>query len=96
MVKNPSANAGDIRDMGSVPGLEDHLEKAIAAHSSILIWIMSWTEEPGGLQSRESQRVEHNCSNLAFMYLLSYLFNVLWLEILESASLSNFSSIFYT
>ena len=30
---------------------EDPLEKEMATHSSILVWKMSWTEEPGGLQS---------------------------------------------
>ena len=35
MVKNPSANAGDVRDAGSVPGL-DPLEEGMATHSSIL------------------------------------------------------------
>ena len=32
-------------------GWEDPLEKEMAAHSSILAWRNSWTEEPGGLQS---------------------------------------------
>ena len=32
----------------------------MAAHSNILAWRMSWTEEPGGLQSMGSQRVGHN------------------------------------
>ena len=32
-------------------GWEDPLEKAVAAHSSILAWKIPWTEEPGGLQS---------------------------------------------
>ena len=36
------------------------LEKEIATHSSILAWRISWTEEPGGLQSMESQRVRHD------------------------------------
>ena len=36
---------------------EDLLEKEMATHSSILAWKISWTEEPGGLQSRGSQRV---------------------------------------
>ena len=31
-------------------GWEDPLEKEMAAHSSILAWRISWTEEPGGLQ----------------------------------------------
>ena len=30
---------------------EDSLEKGIAIHSNILAWRISWTEEPGGLQS---------------------------------------------
>ena len=41
-------------------GWEDPLEKEIAIHSSILAWKIPWTEEPGGLQSLRSQRVEHN------------------------------------
>ena len=32
-------------------GWEDPLEKKMATHSSILAWIIPWTEEPGGLQS---------------------------------------------
>ena len=38
---------------------EDPLEKGMATHSSILAWSVPWTEEPGGLQSMESQRVRH-------------------------------------
>jgi len=41
-------------------GREDPLEKGMATHSSILAWKMSWTEEPGGLESMESQRVGHD------------------------------------
>ena len=32
---------------------EDPLEKEMVTHSSILAWKISWTEEPGGLQSME-------------------------------------------
>ena len=32
----------------------------MATHSSILAWRIPWTEEPGGLQSMGSQRVEHD------------------------------------
>ena len=39
---------------------EDPLEEGIATHSSILVWGIQWTEEPVGLQSMGSQRVEHN------------------------------------
>ena len=39
---------------------EDSLENEMATHSSILAWRIPWTEAPGGLQSRGSQRVGHN------------------------------------
>ena len=45
---------------GSIPGQEDALEKEMATHSSILIWEIPWTEEPGRLQSMGSQRVGHD------------------------------------
>ena len=38
MVKNPSANAGDIRDLGSIPRLGRSLEEGMATHSSSLVW----------------------------------------------------------
>jgi len=41
-------------------GCEDPLEKEIATHSSTLAWRISWTEEPGRLQSMRSQRVRHD------------------------------------
>ena len=41
-------------------GQEDLLEKGMATHFSILAWKIPWTQEPGGLQSMESQRVDHN------------------------------------
>ena len=39
---------------------EDALEKEMATQSNILAWEIPWTEEPGRLQSRESQRVRHD------------------------------------
>ena len=51
MLKNPPANAGDIRDMGSIPESVSSLEKEMATHSSVLAWRIPRTEEPGGLQS---------------------------------------------
>ena len=36
------------------------LEKEVATHSSVLAWRIPWTEEPGGLQSMGSQRVQHS------------------------------------
>ena len=41
-------------------GWEDHLEKEMAPHSSILALKIPWTEEPGGLQYLRSQRVRHD------------------------------------
>ena len=41
-------------------GREDPLENRVTAHSSVLAWEIPWTEEPGGLQSRRSQRVRHD------------------------------------
>ena len=41
-------------------GQEDPLEKEMATHSSILAWKIPYMEEPGRLQSIESQRVEHD------------------------------------
>ena len=41
-------------------GWEDPLEKEMAIHFSTLAWRIPWKEEPGRLQSTESQRVGHN------------------------------------
>ena len=57
VVKNPPANAGDIRNWVPSLGLEDPLEKGMATHSGILAWRIPWTEEPDGLQSIGSQRI---------------------------------------
>ena len=56
MVKNPPANAGDIREWGS-SSREGSLGEGMATHSSILAWRIPRTEEPGGLQSIGSQGV---------------------------------------
>ena len=55
MVKNLFANAGDIRDVGLIPGLEDPLKEEMATHSNILAWEIPWTEETGGQHSIGSQ-----------------------------------------
>ena len=51
VVKNPSANAGDAGDMGSIPGREYPLQEEMATLSSTLAAKFPWTEEPGRLQS---------------------------------------------
>ena len=55
VVKNPAANAGDGRDTNSITGLGRSPVGGNGIHSSILAWRISWTEEPGGLQSKGSQ-----------------------------------------
>ena len=52
VIKNISANAGDTRDRGSIPGpVLHHFARKIP-------W--KWTEEPGRLQSMGLQRVGHD------------------------------------
>ena len=50
-------------------GWEDSLEKGMATHSSILVWEILWTEEPGELQSVGSQRVRHDWGIYTPLYL---------------------------
>ena len=45
-------------------GLEDPLEEGMAIHSSIIVWRIPWTEEPGRLQSMGSQRVGHDLTTM--------------------------------
>jgi len=61
VIKNLPAKAGDIKRPGvRSPGGEDPREEGMATHSSILAWRIPWTEEPGGLQSMGSHRVQHD------------------------------------
>ena len=57
VVKNPPANAGNIRDTGSIPGSGRSLRRGHATHSSILAWRIPQTEKHGKLQSMASQKV---------------------------------------
>ena len=56
MVKNLPAM---LETRVGILGREDPLEKEMATNSSILAWRIPWTEEPGGPQSVELQRVGH-------------------------------------
>ena len=57
MVKNlPAMQENQVRSLGR----EDPLEEGMATHSSILAWRIPWTEESGGLQCLELQRVGHD------------------------------------
>ena len=54
-VKNlPAMQENWVRSLGN----EDPLEKGMATHSSVLVWRILWTEEPGGLQSTGSQELD--------------------------------------
>jgi len=54
VVKNQPAH---VKYTSSIPGREDALEKEMATSSSIFVWEIPWTEEPGRLQYMGSQRV---------------------------------------
>ena len=57
LVKNPPAMRETwVRSLGG----EDPLEEGMATYSSFLAWRIPQTEEPGGLQSKGSQRVKQS------------------------------------
>ena len=65
LVRNPLASWETwVRSLG----WGDSLEKGKVTHSSILAWRSPWTEELGGLQSMESQRVGHNWVTFTFTF----------------------------
>ena len=45
---------------GNVNSILGQVDPEMATHSSMLAWRIPWMEEPGRLQSMESQRVRHN------------------------------------
>ena len=55
-------------------GQEDLLEEGMTTYLSIAAWRISWTEEPGGLQSMVSQKVRHDWNDLACTCIL----NTVW------------------
>ena len=65
VVRSPPANAGDIRNTGSIPGPGKSPGVGHDNHSSILAWRIPWAEKPGRLWSKGSQRVGHDQSDLA-------------------------------
>ena len=59
-VKNPPATQETQEMRVRFLGWEDPLEKGMTIYSSILAWRIPWIKEPIGLQSKGSQRVEHD------------------------------------
>ena len=55
LVRNPPAKAGDMRVVGSIPGLGRSPGGGNGSPLHILAWRIPWTEDPGGLQSMGSQ-----------------------------------------
>ena len=60
VVKNPPANAGDIRDTGSIPRSGRFPGEGMTTHSTIFAWKIPWADEPGGLWYMGPQRVGHD------------------------------------
>ena len=60
MVKNLPANAGDTRDMGSIPGSGRCPGVGNGNPSSILAWEIPWTEEPGRPQPWGRKSIGHD------------------------------------
>ena len=59
-VKNPPTVLETQEMSVQTLGWKDSLGEEMTTHSSILVWEIPWTEEPGSLQSIESQRVTHD------------------------------------
>ena len=57
--KEPTCQRMRLKRRGFYPWVLKILEEGMATPSSILAWRIPWTEEPGGLQSMELQRVGH-------------------------------------
>ena len=71
VVKNLTAIAGDLRAMGLMP------ESGRGnSNSRILAWRIPWTKKSGRLWSIASERVRHDCSDLAHVHntLLCFLY----------------------
>ena len=62
-------------------GWEDHLEKGMATHSSILAWRIPWTEESGELLSMGLQRAGHDWANsfTTFQYSIAYIYHIFFI-----------------
>ena len=63
-------------------GQEDHLEREMASHSSILAWKIPWTEEPGSLQSVRSQSQTKLSTHT---HIRSVAFSVTWKHLVQNS-----------
>ena len=70
-----------MQETGVQPlGGEDPLEKGVATHPNIAAWRIPWIEEPGGLQSKGSQRAGPDWATNTFTFTLL----VMWMKILQT------------
>ena len=80
VVKNPPAIQGMQETWVQSPGQEDPLEEEMAHHSSILAQKIPWIEEPGGIQSKGSQKInatKHACMSVhMYMYFVPFILHI--------------------
>ena len=67
-VKNSPANAGDIRDAGSIPGGGDPMEESVKPYFSILAWRITWDRTARWATVHRAAMSRHDCSNLAYAH----------------------------
>ena len=75
--------------MSSIPSWEDPLEEEMATHYSILMWRISWREEPGRLQSMGSERVRHHSNTPVFLRFILCIFIFILLVMPTGMTLSS-------
>ena len=65
--KDPPTSAGDVGDVGSISGSGRSSGEGMAIHSSILAWKISWTDDPGRLQSTGLAKSQTQLSTHMYM-----------------------------
>ena len=70
LLKNPPGNAGNVRDVGSIPGSGRSPGGGNGNPLSNVARRIPWTEEPGGLQSTGLHRVRQGRSDSAYMHVM--------------------------
>ena len=80
LVKNPPVRQEtQVQSLGG----EDPLKKEMATHFSILACEISWTEEPGGLQSMRSPRVGQDLAAKPPIILNKYIHTVTYTKLIK-------------
>ena len=95
LVENPPANAGDARDISSVSGWGRSPGERNGNLLSILAWQITQTEEPGRLQSMESQRIRHDWACMHTTYENTRNTKLFSVVILEAGIMDDFNFQFW-